>query len=247
MLADPPVGGLIDDARLRIVAVLVLAFCYSTLHGAVPLALMIGLTGMLVALSGTSPATLARKLRLPGMVVAGLVVILPFTSGETVLADLGPVTLRAEGLAAAAAIALRFLCIFSLIVVFLGAVPLPRLIVGMRGLGLPALMVDMALLTLRHIEDLRADLARRAVSMRLRGAPQGFWRGLFRARGWMLASLLLHSHARSERVWQAMLLRGHGAPGMATIGGGPPSVRDKLWLTALIAVALCLLATEHLT
>ena len=236
----------IVDPRLRIVAVLVLAFGFSGLHEPLPLALMVVLTLTLVRLSGIGLGPLARRLRLPGMIVAALVAVLPFTSGETVLATLGPATLRAEGTAAAFGIALRFLCIFTLVVLFLGALPLPRLIAALRGLGLPDLMVDMALLTLRHIEDLRSDLARMQVAMRLRGVPRGFWRARFRATGWVLASLLLRSHARSERVYHAMILRGHGAPGAAppeAFGNGPG---DGLWLTALVAAAVLLVAVEHL-
>ena len=236
----------IADARLRIVAVFVLAFSFSALHEPLPLALMALLTLALVRLAGVGFGSLARRLRLPGIVVAALVAVLPFTVGETVLASIGPLTLRAEGLAASLGITLRFLCIFTLVVLFLGALPLPRLIAALRGLGLPALMVDMALLTLRHIEDLRADLARMQLAMRLRGAPRGFWRGRFRATGWLLASLLLRSHARSERVYHAMILRGHGAPGAAPPEAVARSPADGVWLTALVVAAILLVAIERL-
>ncbi len=237
----------IADPRLRIVAVLMLAFCFSTLHGALPLALMLALTLGLVHLSGAGFGRLMRSLRVPGLVVAALVALLPVTSGDTVLTALGPIRLRAEGLEAALGIALRFLCIFALVIVFLATLPSPRLVAGLRGLGLPALMIDMALLTLRHIEDLRADFARREVAMRLRGAPKGVWRGVFRARGWMIASLLLHSHARSERVWHAMILRGHGAPGAAPPDTLTASRGDKAWLAVLIAAAALLFTLEALS
>lgn len=239
MRADP-----ITDPRLRIIAVLALAFSFSALHGPVALALMVAATICLVWLSGTPARRLLRALRLPGLVVAGLVLVLPFTSGETVIAALGPFALRAEGLAAATGIALRFLAIFSLIVVFLGALPLSHLIGALRGLGLPALIVDMALLTLRHIDDLRHDLARMQTAMRLRGGHG--WLGRFRSTGWILASLLLRSHARSERVYHAMILRGHGASGAALPDARPVPRSDKSALLVLIALAACLLAVDHL-
>ncbi len=239
MRADP-----ISDPRLRIVAVVVLAFTFSALRGPAALALMVLATVTLVGLSRTPPLRVLAALRLPGLVVAGLVALLPFTSGQTVLTDIGPLTLRAEGLAAATGIALRFLSIFTLIVVFLGDVPVPRLIGALRRLGLPALLVDLALLTLRHIEDLRADLARMQTAMRLRGGQS--WRGRFRTTGWLLASLLLRSHARSERIYHAMILRGHGAKGAALPEVVPVPRADKLALSVLFALAACLLAVEHL-
>ena len=168
MRADP-----ITDPRLRVAALLTLAFGFSALHAPAALALMVVATLGLVWWSGTPARRLLRALRLPGVVVAGLVVVLPFTSGDHVIAAVGPLTLRAEGLAAATGIALRFVAIFTLIVVFVGALPLSHLIGALRGLGLPALLVDMALLTLRHIEDLRHDLARMQTAMRLRGGHGG--------------------------------------------------------------------------
>lgn len=230
---------------MRIVAVLGLAFAFSALHGTAALGGMVSLTLALIFLSATPAARLLRALRLPGLVVAGIVAILPFTSGDIILADLGPVTLRAEGLGAATGIALRFLCIFALITVFLGGLPLPHLINALRGLRLPALLVDMALLTLRHIEDFRHDLTRMQTAMRLRGGQQR-WFGQLRQTGWILASLLLRSHARSERVYHAMILRGHGAPGAALPEMPLVAGSDKIALGVLIALAAGLLAMEHL-
>lgn len=249
MRADAPARP-ITDPRLRIVAVMMLAFCFSALHGPLPLGLMLTATLCLIWISGLRPATLARRLKVPGLVVAGLVILLPLTSGETILATFGPITLRVEGVRAAYGIALRFLCIFSLVLVFLGALPIPHLIAGLRGLGMQELLVDMALLTLRHVADLRADLARMQVAMRLRGAADGgvawVWHGGLRVTGWMLASLLLRSHARSERIYHAMILRGHGAPGAAPPQTAPVSGADKAWLAALTALAVALVLTEHL-
>lgn len=222
-----------------------LAFTYSALHGTIALALMAILTIALVLAARIRPARLWQALRLPGVVIAGLVLVLPFTSGDTVLASFGPLTLRAEGLAGAAGIALRFVCIFALIVVFLAPLPLSHLINALRGLRLPALLIDMALLTLRHMTDLRQDLARMQTAMRLRGGQIG-WRSRIRHTGWILASLLLRSHARSERVYHAMILRGHGAPDAALPAMPAPSAADKIKLVTLFALAAGLLLAEHL-
>ncbi|MFN3663829.1 cobalt ECF transporter T component CbiQ [Yoonia sp.] len=240
MRVDP-----ISDPRLRIVAVFVLAFTFSALHGAAALSLMSLLTLFLIWATKLPPARLLRALRLPGLVVAGLVTVIPFTSGDTALATLGALTLRSEGLSAATGIALRFLCIFSLLVIFLTPVAPSQLINALRGLRMPALLVDMSLLTLRHIADLRQDMARMQTAMRLRGG-QGRWYVQFRSTGWILASLLLRSHARAERVYHAMILRGHGAAGAASPDPAPTSLSDKVALAVLFALAACLLMIEHL-
>ncbi|TVR97558.1 MAG: cobalt ECF transporter T component CbiQ [Rhodospirillales bacterium] len=245
MPREPAGPGPIADPRLRILALVVLAFGFSALTDPRALALMVVLTVALAWRFGLPPAVLARRLRWPGVVVCGLVILLPLLSGETVLVRLGPLSVRAEGLEAALGIALRFLCIVAAAAALLAPVPLPRLVAALRALGLPALMADMALLMLRHIEELRQGLSRMRVAMRLRGAPTGFWSGQFRGIGWALASLLLRSHAQSERIYHAMILRGHGAAEAA-----PERFRaspgDWSALAVLVAAGTGLLVLEHM-
>ncbi|TVR84721.1 MAG: cobalt ECF transporter T component CbiQ [Rhodospirillales bacterium] len=244
MPADAARPGPIADPRLRVVALVGLAFGFSALAEPWALALMVALTLALAWGFGLPPAALARRLRWPGTVVAAVVILLPLMSGETVLAHIGPLTVRAEGLEVATVIALRFLCIVAVAAALLSAVPLPRLVAALRALGLPALMADMALLMLRHVEDLRQGLRRMRVAMRLRGAPAGFWAGQFRANGWALASLLLRSHAQSERIYHAMIVRGHGAA-RASPEPFRASRRDWTVLIALLLAGSGLVLLEH--
>lgn len=241
---DALLPGPIRDPRLRLVGLALLAFAFSALQAPGALAAMLALTVVLVRAFGLTAAALARALRWPALVVGALVLMLPFAAGQTELARLGPLVLRAEGLAAAATIAVRFLCIFALIAALIGPVPVPRLIAALRGLGLPVIMADMALLALRHADDLRRDFARMRLSMRLRAAHGT--RPPLHATGWALASLILRSHARSDRVWHAMRLRGHGA---ATAAPPAPFVRgtyDGAALSGLGLAALALLALDRL-
>jgi len=241
------------DPRLRILAAVVLAFTFSALQGALALGMMVLLTAGLVMASDLSVRKLARALHLPGLVVAGLVVVLPFASGATALVQIGPLTLTREGLLVASVIALRFVCIFTMVAVFLGTMPMPQILRGLRGLrglGLPDLMVDMALLTLRHIGDLQQDLARMQLAHRLRGGSQGqrwFAVAQFKATGWILANLLLRSHARSARVYHAMILRGHGAADAAPLDPLVAPRSDKLVMIALFAIAGALFGIDRLT
>lgn len=234
----------IADVRVRIVGVLVLAFVFSALHDAAALAAMVVVTLGLVAVSGVAARALLHRLRWPGLVVAAFVLGLPFVTGTTPLATIGPVVMTAEGALAALTIALRFLCIFMLVAAWLGPVPVPRLIVGLQALGVPELIGDMALLALRHVSDMREGLVRRERALHLRGAPARS--GLLHLRGWMLASLLLHSHARSEQVWHAMRLRGHGSDMSQRLPMPCTGLRDRVWLAGFLAVALGLLLLEHL-
>jgi cobalt/nickel transport system permease protein len=234
------------DPRFRLIGLLVLAFCFSSLHAPAALAGMALVTLLIVLRLGPSPAELARRLRVPGVTIAALVLLLPFVSGRTVLASIGPLDIKAEGAAAAAGIAIRFVCILSVLIALVGGMTTQRLISTLRSLGVPAMLTDMAMLMLRHVEDLRADLSRMRTAMRLRGVPAGYWHGQFRASGWALASLLLRSHARSERIYHAMILRGHGAPGAASPAIAPPRPGDWALLAALVAAGSGLVLLDRL-
>lgn len=240
-----PRRGPIADLRLRILALLALAFGFSTLATPPALAAMLAVTLALAGAFGVTPRALVRALRLPALIVGALVLLLPFASGERVLLALGPLDLRAEGLAAAVTVALRFLCIFSATVALIGSVPAHRLVAALGALGLPAIMADMAMLTLRHLEDFRRDLTRMRVAMRLRGATV-LRSDRFRSFGWALASLMLRSHDRSERVYRAMILRGHGAAAAAPPDVAPPSPADRLAFAGLLVGAGLLVALDRL-
>lgn len=237
---------LLADTRLRLIGLMALAFCFSSLHSMVALGAMVGITGLILTLFGPPVSELASRLRFPGLAIAGLVVFLPLMSGQTILATFGPITLRAEGLASAIGIALRFLCIFSVMIALVGAVSVQRLIAALRALAVPAMLTDMALLALRHLEDLRGEFARMRIAMRLRGAQAGYRHGQFQATGWALASLLLRSHARSERVYHAMILRGHDAPGAAPAATFSAKPADWIVFLVLILAGVGLVVLDRL-
>lgn len=236
----------IEDVRLRVIALLLIAFCFSTVQSLVSLAMMVAFSLFSVWAFRVQFRDLGRRLRVPGLVVSGLIVVLPLASGETVLLALGPAELHAEGLESAIEISVRFICIVAVATALLSSVPISKLVSALRALGLPGLMADMALLTLRHVEDLRDDLKRMHTAMRQRGAPSGFWKKQFRATGWALASLLLRSHARSEQIYYALILRGHGTKGVAPMEFN--TTRSDLVAMAVLTIGVAfLLALEHLT
>ncbi|MEB3159981.1 MAG: CbiQ family ECF transporter T component, partial [Synechocystis sp.] len=70
---------------------------------------MVGVTAMLYALSDLPLGFLRQRLSYPGLFIGAVVILLPFTSGETVLGQWGVIRLRQEGLIAMALIVGRFL------------------------------------------------------------------------------------------------------------------------------------------
>ncbi len=197
--------------RARLILALVLAFGFASVQGLAVLPLVMALALGVVLAFGAGRVVL-RRMRAPLVLVLGIVLVLPVISGPTVLAQIGPLALRLEGLQAAALIAGRLLSIVAVTLALLATLSPFDLVAGLRALRVPALMTDLALLTLRYLEEVTAELRRGAIARRLRGGKRG-WQALpDHALG--LASSLIRAQARSERLWAAMRLRGYGmAPG----------------------------------
>ncbi len=221
------------DVRLRLLAALILAFSIALVTSPLLVPLIAALAIAVARAAGMDRPSMCRLLRLPGLLVLALVSLLPFVSGETVLGRLGPLALHSEGLATALLIAGRALGIVLVTVALLGRVPLAELIAGLRGLGLPPLMADIALMMYRYGAEIRRDLDAMRLAMRLRGQPWRLRFGLLQGLGWTLAALLLRSHERAERIWTAMRLRGYGAMGPAPM---PPLARGDLGRLLLLAM-----------
>jgi cobalt/nickel transport system permease protein len=113
-----------------------------------------------------------------------------------------------EGISVAAHFVFRvWLCVAVMILVVL-TTEFPRLIRGLRGLGVPKVFTMMLLITFRYIqlyvnEALRMLRAKEARSF----GSVGVVRGL-RIGGSLVATLFTRSYERGERVYQAMLARG---------------------------------------
>jgi len=199
------------DARYKLVGLIILVFAFSFLRDLRMLLAMVLVTAAIYIVSGLPARFILRWLRFPSFIILVIVLTLPFLSGETVIANLGPLALHQEGLLAALLIAVRFVCIVTVGITLLGTTPLLNSIKAMRALGLPLIMVDMALLAFRYLHELGQDLGRMLTSMRLRGFRQhSFSPAGLKTFAWLSGSLLVRSYERSEWVYKAMILRGYG-------------------------------------
>jgi cobalt/nickel transport system permease protein len=245
--------------RLKLVGLAALIFAFAAVTDLRLILPMLGLTGLLYALSNLPGSFLVNRLRYPGYFLLGIVLLLPFLSGQTILWQWGWLTVRQEGLLAAVLITSRFLCIMTLTIVLLGTTPFLTTIKAMRSLGLPAILTDMTLLTYRYLYDIAEMLATMQQAMRLRGfRSHADANRPFRWQGWgrqdlqqfatLTGTLLIRSYEQSERVYKAMRLRGYGASRSVdlrptrTAGGG--ITWDQVGLVAALAIALSFVAVN---
>ncbi len=199
------------DTRYKMVGLLSLMFAFAFVSEFALLPLMLAVTCGYYLLARLPFSYWSTRLRYPGLFLLVVLVILPIISGETILWQLGPLALRQEGLLAALLIASRFVAILTVGIVLFGTAPFLTTVNAMYALGLPALLNDMLLFFYRYLHDFADMLTTMQTASRLRGfqASRLSWHTLSTLAA-LTGTLLVRSYEQSERVYQAMRLRGYG-------------------------------------
>ena len=236
--------------RLKLLSLSLLMFAFAAVKHLSLVLPMLCMTAIFYSASRLPLAYLLKRLRYPGLFIFMVVLLLPVTSGDTVLAQLGPLAVREEGLVITVLVVCRFVSILTLGFVLLGTTPFLTLLRAMRSLGLPTLLADMTLLTYRYLFETADMLSTMQRSMQLRGF--GRRRRWFRIEGTtllqlsgLLGTLLIRSYERSERVYKAMQLRGYGQLNQPQLAAQQPIDRRSLLLTGMtLLAALGIVAAE---
>lgn len=200
------------DPRIKLVSLMILAFSYSFVSTPLLLGVMGVATFLLWTASGLSASFILKKLKFPSLIIMALLLTLPFISGETILIDLGVISLKQEGLLSSIIIGTRFLCIITTALIILNSSHLLAYIKAMRAMGLPWIMADMALLVFRYLKVIKDDYTQMKTSMKLRGFDRhklSF--NNLRITAWLCGGLLVRGFERSDWIYRSMRLRGYGS------------------------------------
>lgn len=238
------------EPRYKLIGLGVLMFAFAFVKDWRLLPAMLIVTAIFYASSHLSVSFLISRLRYPSCFLLGIIALLPFLSGATVIWQWGPLTLRQEGCLAVVLIICRFFSIVILGLILLNTTPLITLVKTMRSLGLPAVLADMTLLTYRYLHEIAKNLATMQIASRLRN-PRKYtkpgWRFMpdieeLKLLAFLAGTLLLRSYEQSERVYQSMCLRGYGNETIHHHGGGgqqqQPFWRDLRHVIALLITLL---------
>ena len=234
------------EPRAKLIGLLALIFTFALVREPALLPALPPLALALLLLSRLPLRFALRRLRYPGIFILFLLLFLPLFAGESVLWSLGPLAVREEGIYEALGIAARFVSIVTVALVLFGTTPVLVTLKALRALGVPALLADMALFTYRYLYELGDDFSRMRTATRLRGfRPTRPGREELGALAALSGSLLVRSYERSERVYSAMNLRGHGQAPRA-FESKEIEQPDILKLCCALALALALILAEVL-
>ena len=199
------------EPRCKFIGLMGLIFSFSGIQSLILLPVILGITLIFYVISRLPWSFLRQRLRYPGWFLLGIVIFLPFIAGETVLWEWGVVSVRLEGCLAVILISVRFFCILVLALILFGTAPFLIMIKAMGQLGLPLVLGDMMLLSYRYLTEFGDRLKTLKIASRLRGFnPKRFsWRNI-QTLAALMGTLLVRTYEQSERVYQAMRLRGYG-------------------------------------
>jgi cobalt/nickel transport system permease protein len=233
------------DPRVRLAVALLFAACLALLSAPLTLGLALLMAMLAVGASGLGPSqALRRMLGVEGFLIV-LLVTLPFTVAGTPIFSVLGLSASAEGLARALTLVVRVNAAVLAIMALLGGLGGQRLAGAMTGIGVPAPLASLLLLTMRYAATFGDEYRRLRIAMRVRGFRARSDHHTWRSLGYLVGMLLVRSLERAERVRAAMLCRGYD--GRFPLAAPRPLVRrDWLFLVAVLAAIAVVLAVEVL-
>lgn len=232
------------EPRCKLIGLMGLIFAFAMVRDPRLILPMLGVSAGIYLLSQLPVSYWRTRLRYPGLFLVGVVGFLPFISGKTVLVHLGPIALYQEGTLAMVGIASRFLAIITLSLVLFGTASFLTTIRTLRTLGLSPILTDMMVLFYRYLFELGDRLHTMQSAMGLRG----FKRTRLTPRALqtfasVAGTLLVQSYEQSERIYQAMRLRGYGQK-TVLYPTQPWQLKDVIGLGLVLGLAGTFMAAE---
>ena len=239
-----PFRGIIHrlDARIRVLLSVAFALVTVALNSLVVLALALTMAAILAALARLPAGPTLRRMVGMDAFMVPILLFLPFTVPGPAIAEIGTLTISAEGVYRAIEIVLKANAVVLALLTLVGTIEPATLGHALSGLGVPDKLTRMLMLTVRYIAVLHTEYGRLRLAMRARAfQPAGnlhTWRTL----GFLFGMLLIRSFERSERMLEAMKCRGF-AGRYFVVDAKPPSLAD--WIFAgVVAMALLVLGAS---
>ncbi|RKD28789.1 cobalt ECF transporter T component CbiQ [Thermohalobacter berrensis] len=197
------------NPKLKIIGAMVLAFTFSFIKSIELLPVIFFISLVIYYLSKLPLSLLLKRWIIPApfVILMGLFMMF-FSEGQTVL-TIGYLSIKKEGIYWALTIITKFLSILTIMVTLFQTTHFIDIVRALNSLGVPAILTDIIIFTYRYIFEIGKQLNKMQISMRLRG---------FRNRGLkniislvsLVGTILVRSYEQSEKVYNAMILRGYG-------------------------------------
>ena len=231
------------DARAKLVAAAVYSVVVAVIGDFLALAAALVFAAALLFAARLDARHLVRRLVVVNAFVAFLWLFLPWSVAGEALAKWGPITVTREGVALALKLTLRCNAIVCACIALLGTSRIVDVAHALRALRVPQKLVVVLFFCVRYIDVIHAERRRLMGAMRIRGFRPRTNAHTYRTYANLVGLLLVRSHDRAARVYEAMLCRGFDGT-FRSLGEGRLCGRDVAAAAGVIVLALVLVGLE---
>ncbi len=227
------------EPRVKLLAAAIYIVALACLTDLRVLSAALVLSTGLVLLARLHPAKVLGRLLLANIFIVFLWAFLPWSVPGTPLWRLGPMVVTLEGIRISALITLKCNAILAATVALLGTSPTHELAAALSRLRAPRKLLVLFYLCLRYLQLIHAESARLRQAAAVRGFIPRTNLTTYRNYAGLLGALLVRSHERAVRVYDAMLCRGF-AGRFPLLDARKPRARDLLGGAVLVSSAALL-------
>lgn len=212
MLEDRTVANTIISrwgTKPKFISMVLLSFSFASVKSLILLPAVLLITGTLLVLSRVPIQLLLRRLKVPALFIFIMAFILLFFTPGQAIGELGPLTVTRDGLESALLMVGRLAAILTLMVILFSTSTIQDVLAVMQSLGIPELMIDMLMFTHRYLHETAAMFRQMKTAMVLRGFEGNRLQALY-TYSYLAGTILVRSYEQSQRVYQAMIMRGYG-------------------------------------
>ncbi len=222
------------DTRVKITG----AFCFTLLVALTP-HLSVALSALVFALAlvlvGRLPfAIVAKRLLIANAFTLFLWLTLPLTYGGEVAAQWGPVRFSGEGAHLALLVTLKTNAIVMSLMALVGTSEVASIGHGLKQLGLPEKLCFLLLFSYRFIFVIHQEYTRLHRAVVMRNFRPATTLHTYKTYGYLFGMTLVKSWNRSQRVHEAMMLRGFEGK-LMFLGNRVLRREDYIFLAAFLA------------
>jgi cobalt/nickel transport system permease protein len=196
------------DPRVKIVGVTLFAIVTAVSRELPTLVAALTLAFLALGFAKLDFKKVAFRLGAVNLFVVFLWFFLPFTTPGREIARLGPFAVKSEGIAAALGITMKANAVMSAIIALLGTSTVFSLVHALTHIHVPEKLVQLFFFCYRYISTIHEEYTRLRASMRIRCFTLGANLHTYRSAANLLGMLFVRSFERSQRIYQAMMLRG---------------------------------------
>lgn len=188
---------------------------------------------------------LARRLAAINLFILFLWVFLPFSTPGTPIWHMGPLTATDAGLHAAALVTLKSNAIICMLIALATTSGITETGHALAALGVPDKFAMLLLFTWRYLHVIAQEYQRLQTAARIRGFIPRTSRHTYATYANLIGMVLVKSWDRSERVRQAMLLRGFNGR-IHRLHDFRSAPADRVLGALMLTATLALLCTDIL-